>query len=123
VTLKGNCQYQVVMGWDDCADNAVYTLFKNGKYQFQFGDGHKNSYAFLGQKDRKVDSSKLYSNIDTMETTIDSNKVVDAKAMGGCNTKITPAGDKFVYIGCSVSNSKNVLFKFRSAILPTSGGC
>jgi hypothetical protein len=50
VTLEGNCQYQVVMGWDDWADNAVYTLFKNGKYQFQFGDGHKNSYAFFWSK-------------------------------------------------------------------------
>jgi hypothetical protein len=113
VTLKGDCQYQIVMGWDDCADKAVYTLFKNGKYQFQFVDGHQNSYAFWGRKDRQVDQSNLYSNIDTMETTIDGKKVVDAKAMGGCNTKITPSGDKFVYIDCSVSNAKNVLFKFR----------
>jgi hypothetical protein len=99
---------------DDCADNAVYTLFKNGKYQFQFVDGHKNSYArFLGRKDRQIDMSNLYSNIDTMEATIDGKKVVDAKAMGGWNTKITPSGDKFVYFDCSVSNVKNVLFKFR----------
>jgi hypothetical protein len=113
VTLKGDCQYQILMGWDTCADNAVYTLFKNGKYLFQFVDGHQNSYAFSGRKDRQVDPNNLYSNIDTLETTIGGKKVVDAKAMGGCNTKITPAGDKFVYIDCSVSNSKNVLFKFR----------
>jgi hypothetical protein len=113
VTLKGECQYQIVMGWNTCADNAVYTLFKNGKYEFQFVDGHQNSYAFSGHKDRQVDPSNLYSNIDTLETTIDGKKVVDAKAMGGCNTKITPSGDKFVYVDCSVSNSKNLLFKFR----------
>jgi hypothetical protein len=75
--------------------------------------GHQNSHAFWGRKDRQVGSSNLYSNIDTMETTIDGKKVVDTKAMGGCNTKITSSGYKFIYIDCSVSNSKNVLSKFR----------
>ena len=32
--------------------------------------------------------------------------------MGGCTTKITPSGDKFVYIDCAITNSKNLLFKF-----------
>jgi len=33
--------------------------------------------------------------------------------MGGCNTKLSPDGEKFVYIDCAVSNSKTASFKFR----------
>ena len=38
VTLTGACQYQIIMGWDDCQDKAVYTVFKGGKYTFDFID-------------------------------------------------------------------------------------
>jgi hypothetical protein len=55
-----------------------------------------------GGKDRQLDVSNLYSNIDTMDTTIDGKKVVDSQAMGGCITKLSPDGDKFVYIDCAV---------------------
>jgi len=37
---------------------------------------------------------------------------VDSQA-GGCNTKLSPDGEKFVYIDCAVSNSKKASFKFR----------
>ena len=113
VTLTGDCQYQIIMGWNDCQNTAVYTVFKDGKYTFDFVDKTKNSYRFAGKKDRQIDNSNLYSNIDTVETTIDGKTVVDPKAMGGCTTKITPSGDKFVYIDCAVTNSKNLLLKFR----------
>jgi hypothetical protein len=113
VTLTGACQYQIIMGWDDCQDKAVYTVFKGGKYTFDFIDKNKNAYRFVGKKERQIDNNNLYSNIDTVETTIDGKKVVDPQAMGGCTTKITPSGDKFVYIDCAVTNSKNVLLKFR----------
>jgi len=47
------------------------------------------------------------------DTTIDGKKAVDSQAMGGCNTKLSPDGEKFVYIDCAVSNSKKASFKFR----------
>jgi hypothetical protein len=34
-----------------------------------------------GGKDRQLDVSNLYSNIDTMDTTIDGKKVVDSQAI------------------------------------------
>jgi hypothetical protein len=113
VTLTGACQYQILMGWDDCQNRAIFTQFKGGKYRFNFIDKNKNIFVFSGKKERQIDNSNLYSNIDTMQTTIDGKTTVDAQAMGGCTTKITPAGDKFVYIDCAITNSKNVLFKFR----------
>jgi hypothetical protein len=113
VTLTGACQYQIIMGWDNCQDKAVYTVFKGGKYTFDFLDKNKNVYRFVGKKDRQIDNSNLYSNIDTVETTVDGKTVVDPQAMGGCTTKITPSGDKFVYIDCAITNSKNLLLKFR----------
>ena len=33
--------------------------------------------------------------------------------MGGCNTKLSSDGEKFVYIACAVSNCKTASFKFR----------
>jgi hypothetical protein len=35
------------------------------------------------------------------------------QAMGRCNTKLSPDGEKFVYIDCAVSNSKKMTFEFR----------
>src|SRR4029079_11219061 len=35
------------------------------------------------------------------DTTIDGKKAVDSQAMGGCNTKLSPDGEKFVYIDCA----------------------
>lgn len=113
VAITGGCQYQILIGWDNCQSEVVYTHFKGGKYTFDFLDKNKNAYVFSGKKDRQIDNNNLFSNIDTMQTTIDGKTTVDAQAMGGCTTKITPAGDKFVYIDCAVTNSKNVLFKFR----------
>jgi hypothetical protein len=113
VTLTGACQYQILIGWDDCQNKAVYTVFKGGKYTFDFIDKNKNGYTFSGKKERQIDNSNLYSSIDTMQTTIDGKTTVDPQVMGGCTTKITPSGDKFVYIDCAVTNSKNLLFKFR----------
>ena len=48
-----------------------------------------------------------------MDTTIDGKKAMESQAMGGCNTKLSPDGEKFVYIDCAVSNSKKASFKFR----------
>ena len=100
-------------GWDDCQGTATYTAFKNGKYNFRFIDKNNNVYVLAGGKDRQLDVSKLYSNIDSMDTTIDGKKAVDSQAMGGCNTKLSPDGEKFVCIDCAVSNSKKASFKFR----------
>ncbi len=100
-------------GWDDCQGTATYTAFKNGKYNFRFIDKNNNVYVLAGGKDRQLDVSNLYSNIDSMDTTIDGKKAVDSQAMGGCNTKLSPDGEKFVYIDCAVSNSKKASFKFR----------
>ncbi len=113
VTVTGGCQYQILVGWDDCQSKVVYTHYKGDKYSFDFIDKNKNAYVFFGKKDRQIDNSNLFSNIDTIETTIDGKTTVDPQAMGGCTTKITPTGDKFVYIDCAVTNSKSMLFKFR----------
>jgi superfamily II helicase len=48
-----------------------------------------------------------------MDATIDGKRIVDPKAMGGCNTKLSPDSDKFIYIDCTVSNSKGIAYKFR----------
>ena len=113
VILTGACQFQMIMGWDNCQNKATFTMFKSGKYVFEFIDKNKNGYQFTGMKDRQIDNTSLYSNIDTIETTIDGKKVVDPQSMGGCTTKITPSGEKFVYIDCAVTNSKRSVFKFR----------
>jgi|RhiMethySRZTD1v2_1073278.scaffolds.fasta_scaffold464896_1 hypothetical protein len=113
VTVTGACKSQLFAGWDDCQGTATYTAFKNGKYNFRFIDKNNNVYVLAGGKDRQLDVSNLYSNIDSMDTTIDGKKAVDSQAMGGCNTKLSPDGEKFVYIDCAVSNSKKASFKFR----------
>jgi len=104
VTVTGACKSQMFAGWDDCQGTATYTAFKNGKYNFRFIDKNNNVYVLAGGKDRQLDVSNLYSNIDSMDTTIDGKKAVDSQAMGGCNTKLSPDGEKFVYIDCAVSN-------------------
>ncbi len=88
-------------------------MFKSGKYIFEFIDNNKNDYRFTGKKDLQIDNSSLYSNIDTIETTMNGKKVVDTQSTGGCTTKITPSGEKFVYIDCAVTNSKRSVLKFR----------
>ena len=113
VMLTGACQFQMIMGWDNCQNKATFTMFKSGKYVFEFIDKNKNGYQFTGMKDRQIDNASLYSNIDTIETAIDGKKVVDPQSMGGCTTKITPSSEKFVYIDCAVTNSKRSVFKFR----------
>jgi hypothetical protein len=60
------------------------------KYNFRFIDKNNNVYVLAGGKDRQLDISNLYSNIDSMDTTIDGKKAVDSQAMGGCNTKLSP---------------------------------
>jgi hypothetical protein len=113
VTVTGSCKSQMFTGWDDCQEKAVYTMFKGGRYMFNFVDKYKNAYSFFGSKDRQMDADSLYSNIDTMDATIDGKRIVDPKAMGGCNTKLSSEGDKFIYIDCTVSNSKGIAYKFR----------
>jgi hypothetical protein len=113
VTVTGVCKSQMFMGWDDCQQTAVYTMFKSGRYMFHFVDKYKNTYSFSGSKEREMDLNSLYSNIDTMDATIDGKKIVDSQAMGGCNTKLSPDSDKFIYIDCTVSNSKGIPYKFR----------
>jgi hypothetical protein len=112
-TVTGACKSQMFAGWDDCQGSATYTAFKSGKYAFRFVDKYNNVYVLAGGKDRQLDVSNLHSNIDTMDTTIDGKKTVDSQAMGGCNTKLSPDGEKFVCIDCGVSNSKKASFKFR----------
>ena len=113
VTVTGVCKSQMFTGWDDCQEKAVYTMFKSGRYMFNFVDKYKNTYSFSGGKEREMDLNSLYSNIDTMDATIDGKKLVDSQAMGGCNTKLSPDSDKFIYIDCTVSNSKGIAYKFR----------
>ena len=114
VTVKGICQSQVpIAGWDQCQEAAKYTSFKGGKFTFEFSDNKNNVYILSGTKDRQLDATNLYSNIDTIVSTIGGQKTVDSQVMGGCNTKITPDGDKFIYIDCTVSDSKRVPLKFR----------
>ena len=113
VILTGACQFQMIMGWDDCQDKAAFTMFKSGKYIFEFIDKNKNGYRFTGKKDRQIDNNSLYSNIDTIETTHRRQEGVDTQSIGGCTTKITPSGEKFVYIDCAVTNSKRSVLKFR----------
>ena len=103
----------MIMGWDNCQNKATFTMSKSGKYVFEFIDNNKNGYQFTGMKDRQIDNTSLYSNIDTIETTIDGKKVVTPNQSGGCTTKITPSGEKFVYIECAVTNSKRSVFKFK----------
>src|SRR6266540_2065107 len=79
VTVKRACKFQMFVGWDDCQDSAVYTLFKSGRYSFQFVDKYKNAYSFSGGKDRQLDLSNLYSGIDTIDTTIDKKRIVDSQ--------------------------------------------
>jgi hypothetical protein len=113
VTVKGDCKSQMIMGWDDCKDTATYTAFKSGKYTFEFVDKYNNVYVLAGAKDRQLDTNNLYSNISTIDATVDGKKVVDPQTMGGCNTKLSPDGEKFVYIDCAVTNSKRITLKFR----------
>jgi hypothetical protein len=113
VTVTGSCKSQMIMGWDDCQASATYTAFKSGKYTFQFTDKFNNVYVLSGGKEHQIDISNLYSNIDTIVSTVDGKKAVDAQAMGGCNTKLSADGEKFIYIDCAVSNSKRALLKFR----------
>jgi hypothetical protein len=113
VTVTGGCQYQILVGWDNCQSKVVYTHYKGDKYSFEFIDKNNNTYVFFGKRDRQIDNSNLFSNIDTIQATTAGKTSVDSQAMGGCTTKITPAGDKFIYIDCAVTDSKNMLFKFR----------
>ena len=113
VRVTGACKSQLIVGWDDCDAHATYTAFKSGKYTFEFTDKYNNVYVLSGAKDRQLDASNLYSNIDAIVSTVDGKKMVDSQAMGGCNTKLSPDGEKFVYIDCAVSNSKKVPLKFR----------
>jgi hypothetical protein len=113
MTLTGACKSQMIIGWDDCQAQANYSAYKSGKYTFEFVDKYKNVYVLSGVKSRQLDTSSMYSNIDTIISTVDGKKAVDSQAMGGCNTKLSPDGEKFVYIDCAVSNSKKALLKFR----------
>jgi hypothetical protein len=114
VTVKGICQSQVpIAGSDQCQEVAKYTSFKSGKYTFQFTDKSNNVYILSGAKNRQLDATNMYSNIDTIVSTIGGQKTVDSQVMGGCNTKITADGDKFIYIDCTLSNSKRIPLKFR----------
>jgi hypothetical protein len=45
-------------------------------------DKKENVFTFSGKKDCQIDNSNLYSNIDTFETMIDGNRVVNSQAMG-----------------------------------------
>src|SRR5262245_58272418 len=90
MTLTGACKAQMIVGWDDCQAQATYSAFKNGKYTFQFVDKFNNTYALSGARNRQLDTSTMYSNIDTIVSTVDGKKAVDSQAMGGCNTKLSP---------------------------------
>jgi hypothetical protein len=113
VTVTGACKSQLFPAGMIARELPPIPAFKNGKYNFRFIDKNNNVYVLAGGKDRQLDVSNLYSNIDSMDTTIDGKKAVDSQAMGGCNTKLSPDGEKFVYIDCAVSNSKKASFKFR----------
>jgi hypothetical protein len=114
VIVKGSCKFQMVKGWFPCHNAAVYTLFKNGRYLYQFFDKQNDVFAFAGGKDRQPDIRNLYSNIDTIRATIRGEQVVDQNAMGECHMNVSPAADTVYYIDCDVFNSKrSVFFQFR----------
>ena len=82
VTVKGICQAQVpIAGWDQCQEAAKYTSFKGGKYTFEFSDKKNNVYILSGTKDRQLDATNLYSNIDTIVSTVGGQKTVDSQVM------------------------------------------